>query len=563
MSYVIAAPEMLAAAAADVVGIGSSLSAANAVAAARTTGILVAAEDEVSAAIAALFSAHGQGFQALCTQAAAFHDQFVQALTAGVRSYVSAEAANVAAFTAPTIGLVMGGSGLPLPNFNIPNYVAIADQLYIHPNFPDTSYPNPYAKGLFTPEYPLLNRGPLPWNYPTATTGPLAGFPALNTSMGQGMLILENSIASNLAAGHASTVFGWSQSATISSLVMQQLDPTGAPMPNSGLQFVLIGNPSAPNGGMFERFVGLNLPSLGISFDGATPSNSYPTSIYTLEYDGIADFPKYPINFLADLNAALGYSEIHGLYLSLTPTEVNQAILLPGSQALGADTLTNYYMIPLSALPSPHDYLPILQPLANTPIIGKPLADLLQPDMTVLVNLGYGPDNVGYSTPANVPTPFGLFPHVPLATVSHELVTGAQQGVNAFVSDLHNISLSSLMSAASPSSLPRLTDLLPALSIAASDPSATFTKVVNAFSSAASSLYTEVLPTANIINAAVTALPAYDVSLFLANLSNPIDAIGLPIAADTALLTMGAFLDLALWAEGIGAAINDIIGVFP
>src|SRR5262249_46629190 len=97
MSYVIAAPEMLAAAAAHVAGIGSSLSEANAAAATQTTGILAAAEDEVSAAIAALFSAHGQGFQALGTQAAAFHAQFLQALNAGAGSYASAEAGNLAA----------------------------------------------------------------------------------------------------------------------------------------------------------------------------------------------------------------------------------------------------------------------------------------------------------------------------------------------------------------------------------------------------------------------------------------------------------------------------------
>ena len=65
MSYVIAAPEMLAAAAADVAGIGSSLSAAHAVAAAPTTAVIAAAEDEVSAAIAQLFSGHGRAYQAL------------------------------------------------------------------------------------------------------------------------------------------------------------------------------------------------------------------------------------------------------------------------------------------------------------------------------------------------------------------------------------------------------------------------------------------------------------------------------------------------------------------
>ncbi len=73
MSYVIAAPEMLAAAAADVAGIGSSLSAAHAVAAAPTTAVMAAAEDEVSAAIATLFSGHAQQYQALSAQAAAFH----------------------------------------------------------------------------------------------------------------------------------------------------------------------------------------------------------------------------------------------------------------------------------------------------------------------------------------------------------------------------------------------------------------------------------------------------------------------------------------------------------
>ncbi len=80
MSYVIAVPDMLAAAGADVAGIGSSLRAANVTAATPTTAVVVAAADEVSAAIAALFSGHGQAYQALSARAAAFHSQFVQAL---------------------------------------------------------------------------------------------------------------------------------------------------------------------------------------------------------------------------------------------------------------------------------------------------------------------------------------------------------------------------------------------------------------------------------------------------------------------------------------------------
>ncbi len=100
MSYAIAEPEFVTAAATDLAGIGSSLSEANAAAAASTAGVLAPAEDEVSAAIAAVFCAHGQGFQALSSQAAAFHDQFVQALTTSARSYAGAEAANVAALMA-------------------------------------------------------------------------------------------------------------------------------------------------------------------------------------------------------------------------------------------------------------------------------------------------------------------------------------------------------------------------------------------------------------------------------------------------------------------------------
>jgi len=100
MSYVIATPEMIASAASDVANIGSTLNAANAAAVAPTVAVLPAAADEVSASIANLFSAHAVDYQALGGRAAAFHEQFMQNLTAGAGSYVGAEAANVAAFTA-------------------------------------------------------------------------------------------------------------------------------------------------------------------------------------------------------------------------------------------------------------------------------------------------------------------------------------------------------------------------------------------------------------------------------------------------------------------------------
>jgi hypothetical protein len=93
MAYVIAAPEMMTAAAADLATIASNVNAANMVAAAPTVAVVPAAADEVSAGIAQLFSQHAQGYQALAGQAAAFNDQFVQRLTAGAFSYASIEAA--------------------------------------------------------------------------------------------------------------------------------------------------------------------------------------------------------------------------------------------------------------------------------------------------------------------------------------------------------------------------------------------------------------------------------------------------------------------------------------
>jgi hypothetical protein len=55
MSFVFAAPEIVASAASDLNSLGSTIQAAHAAAAGPTTGIVAAAGDEVSAAIARLF----------------------------------------------------------------------------------------------------------------------------------------------------------------------------------------------------------------------------------------------------------------------------------------------------------------------------------------------------------------------------------------------------------------------------------------------------------------------------------------------------------------------------
>jgi hypothetical protein len=93
MSFVTTAPEALAAAATDLAGLGSVVRSASAAAATPTTGMLAAGADEVSTAVAVLFSGFGRAYQRLSAQAARFHGEFVQTLTAGGGWYAAAEAA--------------------------------------------------------------------------------------------------------------------------------------------------------------------------------------------------------------------------------------------------------------------------------------------------------------------------------------------------------------------------------------------------------------------------------------------------------------------------------------
>lgn len=94
MSFVIATPDVLTAAATDLAAIDSALDAAGTAVADRTTSILAAGADEVSTAISAMFSDFGQGYQEVGRQATLFYDRFVRTLNLAGNAYTVAEAAN-------------------------------------------------------------------------------------------------------------------------------------------------------------------------------------------------------------------------------------------------------------------------------------------------------------------------------------------------------------------------------------------------------------------------------------------------------------------------------------
>jgi hypothetical protein len=97
VSFVNTQPAEMAAAADNLQGVGSALTAQNAAAAIPTTTVLPAASDEVSVLTAAQFATHAEMYQAVSAQAAAIHEMFVSTLGASAGSYALTEAANAAA----------------------------------------------------------------------------------------------------------------------------------------------------------------------------------------------------------------------------------------------------------------------------------------------------------------------------------------------------------------------------------------------------------------------------------------------------------------------------------
>jgi PE family len=118
MSYVVAETGLLQAAASDLAGIRTALADAASVVAGPTTGVMPAAADEVSGALASLFGNFGEQFQVLNAQAQAFHTQFVAMMNSGAGAYLSTELANAeqaiaSVASTPAQSLLGGGlSGL-------------------------------------------------------------------------------------------------------------------------------------------------------------------------------------------------------------------------------------------------------------------------------------------------------------------------------------------------------------------------------------------------------------------------------------------------------------------
>ena len=294
-----------------------------------------------------------------------------------------------------TTALIMGGTGHPLIGESaefVGEYVSGALDRYIAPTGPARA--EPADPGLYN--VVVVQTPEQFW--------PVDGADLFDTSVAIGVDNLTNCLhgrtsckaerfGDDTVSSPDYTVFGYSQSARIATIVKRDLIAKSAD-PDLHVSFVLISNPNRPNGGILERFAGLHIPGLGVTFDGATPTDScdtdgtdcrFPTADITWQYDGWADFPRRPLNLLADLNALAGIGYLHP----------NYTVAVTDAMYQGSTGDTAYYLIPTARLP-------LLMPLAQLGVPG-PILDVLDAPLRVIIEWGYDRGvNPGDPTPATL-----------------------------------------------------------------------------------------------------------------------------------------------------------------
>lgn len=333
-----------------------------------------------------------------------------------------------AAVTLTATALIVPGTGTPDPTA-VSDYMDNAVGYYIAPTTEScavvcTAEPVPYIAQF--------------WPFPFAGWGGLSGA-KLDASVASGVQQLTSDLVGTYRPGPDAPVviFGYSQGATVASRQKSLLSKLSAE-DQANISFVLIGNPNRPNGGLFERLAPFGtVPILDATFGLPTPTGTEMTTVdVALQYDGVADFPLYPINLLATLNAAAGFWYIHGTMLApdgkhpddlpngLTPDQLAAAIADPANQQRVAGSDTTYVLIP-----TPN--LPLLQPLrefgafTGLEFITNPLITLVSPALRVLIETGYD-----RTLPYSEAAPLRLIPPINPITLTVDLVQAVGQGIH-------------------------------------------------------------------------------------------------------------------------------------
>jgi len=229
-------------------------------------------------------------------------------------------------------------------------------------------------------------------------------------SVQAGVADLEAAMA---AAGNDHLViFGDDQGANVANVMKRKLAeqyPDGTAAPD--IDFVLTGDSNVPNGGLHARFPGFYVP-IGWTFDGPELTDTqFHTDVLIRQYDGIADFPLYPLNFISTLNALLGVIYVHPFLFDVS-LQSDPASTPPTVSQYG-DTTYHFF---------PTQDLPLFGPL-RTLGVPESLIDVVEPFVRVLVEAGYD-----RSISPGEPAPARLFPPLDPAKLITNLVAAIGEG---------------------------------------------------------------------------------------------------------------------------------------
>lgn len=327
--------------------------------------------------------------------------------------------------------LIVPGTGTPNANI-VGDYMENARDYYISPFNPACTEDNDCAlQGI---DYPAQF-----WPIPLPGWGGLDGA-KWDVSTGEGLTTLNSTLVDTLAQNPPNTpivMFGYSQGGNIVSREKRNL--AGLPKDQTYLSFVMIGNTNRPNGGLFERLAFLgHVPILDATFGLPAPTDTCDHICATdiaFRYDGVADFPLYPLNALAVLNAIAGFWYVHGTYLA--PNENSDVGELPDgyTPAELAEQLANednwdeygdtrYITIPTKTLPIVRPFLEFAG-FTGTGFLIKPIVTLLTPLLEVLIETGYD-----RSLSYGVPAPFRLIPRINPLVLARDVLDAIGEGIH-------------------------------------------------------------------------------------------------------------------------------------
>jgi PE-PPE domain len=372
----------------------------------------------------------------------------------------------MAALALGAAALIVPGTGTPNANIvgeyreNFRNYYMQETACNDVGNCPSNDTGDPVNGGLFGINYP-------------ASFWPLVIIPGwcvpgrcekFDVSVAEGVDNLDNpgpvdpgALTALLNAGYAEQIViaGYSQGARVVTVEKIKFANGDFGDLTDQVSFVYIGNPNRPNGGLLSRLGILgHIPILDVTTGQSTPTNTgYDTYDYAIRWEGIADAPLYLLNPLAWANSLLGFYYDHGTYLAVNqdsdPGElpggwpvdqwqdfIDHPELYPDIVDVQEFGDTTYYTITPKVLP-------LVRPLHAIPVIGKPIADLIEPALRVII------EETGYdrSIPSGQPAPLRLIPIFNPITLALKLIPAIVQGIGAFLSDL---GLSSAVAPAGP-----------------------------------------------------------------------------------------------------------------